>query len=35
MNIIGAPAFELTRQAFPAGEAIAAGCEHCRAIKSV
>jgi MoaA/NifB/PqqE/SkfB family radical SAM enzyme len=35
MDIIGAPAFERTRQAFLAGEAVAAGCEYCGAIKSI
>jgi MoaA/NifB/PqqE/SkfB family radical SAM enzyme len=35
MDIIGAPAFGQTRQAFLAGEAVAAGCEYCGAIKSI
>ena len=35
VDIIGAPAFAQTRQAFLAGEAVAAGCEHCGAIKSI
>jgi sulfatase maturation enzyme AslB (radical SAM superfamily) len=34
-DIIGAPAFAQTRQAFLSGEAVAAGCEHCGAIKSI
>jgi radical SAM protein with 4Fe4S-binding SPASM domain len=35
VDIIGAPAFARARQAFLAGEAVAAGCEYCRAIKSI